>query len=126
MGNILADKPKIPGRGVIRAGEGVIQTGKGTIRAGQETKKYYENKSKFNGVYSRNKLPKINDGAYITNIHEYESIGIHSIAVYANGDNVIYSDSFGVKCIPKKIENFIGNKNVIKNIYKIQANILLC
>ena len=25
---------------------------------------FYQNKSKFNGVYSRNHLPKINDGAY--------------------------------------------------------------
>ena len=25
---------------------------------------FYQSKSKFNGVYSRNHLPKINDGAY--------------------------------------------------------------
>ena len=30
-------------------------------------------------------------------------------------------DSFGVKYIPKKIEKFIGKKNVTANIYKIQA-----
>ena len=28
-----------------------------------ETQKYYQNEHKFNGVYSRNNLPKIKDGA---------------------------------------------------------------
>ena len=35
LGNLLADKPKAPGRGVIRTGDGVIQAGQGVIRAGQ-------------------------------------------------------------------------------------------
>ena len=30
-----------------------------------EIEKYYQNKPKFNGVYSRNNLPKIKHGAYI-------------------------------------------------------------
>ena len=29
LGNMVAGKPKKPGRGVIRAGEGVIQVGEG-------------------------------------------------------------------------------------------------
>ena len=39
-----------------------------------------------------------------------------------NGDNETYFDSFRVEYIPKKIKKFIGNKNIIKNIYRIQAN----
>ena len=34
-------------------------------------------KPKFNGVYSRNNLPKIKDGAYVINLDEYKSIGTH-------------------------------------------------
>ena len=34
---------------------------------------------KFNGVYSKNSLPKIKDGAYVINLDEYESIGTHWI-----------------------------------------------
>ena len=30
-----------------------------------EVQKYYQNGHKFNGVYSRNNLPKIKDGSYI-------------------------------------------------------------
>ena len=33
-----------------------------------------QNEPKFNGVYSRNNLPKIKDGAYVVNRDEYESI----------------------------------------------------
>ena len=39
-----------------------------------EIQKYYENEPKFNGVYSKNNLSKIKDGALITNLDEYESI----------------------------------------------------
>ena len=37
-----------------------------------EIQKYYKNEPKFNGVFSRNNLPKkIKDGAYIINLDEY-------------------------------------------------------
>ena len=32
-----------------------------------EMQKYYQNEPKFNGVHSRNNLPKIKDGAYVIN-----------------------------------------------------------
>ena len=38
-----------------------------------------------------------------------------------NGNNVIHFDSFGVAHVPKEIKNLIGNKNIITNIYRIQA-----
>ena len=45
--------------------------------------KYYENESRFNGVYSRDNLPnKIKDEAYVINLHEYSDIGTHSIDLY--------------------------------------------
>ena len=42
-----------------------------------EIQKCYQNEPKFNGVYSRNNWSKIKDGAYLINLDEYESIGIH-------------------------------------------------
>ena len=57
--------------------------------------------------------------AYITNLDEYESIGTHWIALYVNAKNVTYFDSFRVEHSPKEIRNFIGNKNIITNIYRI-------
>ena len=38
-----------------------------------------------------------------------------------NAENVTHFDSFGAEHIPKEIRKFIGNKNIITNIYRIQA-----
>ena len=46
--------------------------------------------------------------------------------MYANGNNgspsynAIYFERFGVEYIPSEIKNFIGNKSIIANIYRIQ------
>ena len=44
------------------------------------------------------------NGAYVTNLHEYESIGTYWIALYINTDNVTCLHSFGVEHIPKIIK----------------------
>ena len=69
-----------------------------------EIQKYYQDEPKFNGVYSRNNLPKIKDGAYVITFDEHKSTGTHWIALYVNGDIVTYFDSFGVENIPKKLK----------------------
>ena len=87
-----------------------------------EIQKYYENEPEFNGVYSRNNLSKIKNWAYIINLDEFESIGTHRMALHVNDNNVICFDSFGVEHIPKEIRKFIGNNNVVTNIYRIQGS----
>ena len=57
----------------------------------------------------------------IINLDEYESIGTYWITLYVNATNVKCFGSFGVEHIPKEIKKFIGNKNIITNIYRIQA-----
>ena len=86
-----------------------------------EIQKYYKDKPKFNSDYSKNNLSKIKDGTYVINLDEYESIRTHWIALYVNDNNVTYFDSFGVEHIPKEIRKFIGNENIITNIYRVQA-----
>ena len=86
-----------------------------------EIRKYYQNEPKFNGVYSKNNLSKIEDEAYVTNLDEFKSIGSHWIALYVNDENETYFNSFRVKHIPKEIKKFRGNKNILTNIYMIQA-----
>ena len=36
-------------------------------------------------------------------------------------NNIVNFDSFGVEHIPKEIKRFIGNRNIITNIYRIQV-----
>ena len=83
--------------------------------------KYYENEYRFNGVYSRDNLSKIKDGAYVINLDEYSDIGTDWVALWVNNINVTYFDSFGVEHIPKETIKFIKNKNIKTNIFRIQA-----
>ena len=69
-----------------------------------EIQKYYQNESRFNGVYSRDNLPyKTKYAAYIINLDEYCDIGTHWVALYRSNNDVIYFDSFGDEQIPKEI-----------------------
>ena len=86
-----------------------------------EIQNYYQNEPRFNGIYSRDNLPnKVKDEAYIIDLDEYSDIGTHWLALYALNNNVTYFDGFGVEHIPKEIKRFIGNKNIITNIYRIR------
>ena len=64
----------------------------------------HKNELKFNGVYSRNNLPKIGDRAYVINLHEFKSIETHYVVLYVNGYNATYFDSFGVEYIPIEVK----------------------
>ena len=90
-----------------------------------EIQKYYQsskNETRFNGLCSRDNLPhKIKDGGYVINFDEYSDIGTHWVSLYVSNNNVTYFNSFGVEHIPKEIKKFIDRKNLILNIFRIQA-----
>ena len=86
-----------------------------------EIQKYYQNEPRFNGVYSRDNLPKIKDGAYVINLDECSDTGTHWVALYVINSDVTYFDSFGVEQIPKDVRTFINNENIKTNIFRIQA-----
>ena len=147
LGNIVIGKGAIAAsheRGMNRAGEGIVRAGYGRLSLNSfkskkkqknngflmpphpltnfEIQKYYQNDSKFNGVYSRDNLPnKIKDGAYVINLDEYCDIGTHCVALYIKNNGVTYFDSFGVEHTPKEIKTFINNKNIKTNTFRIQA-----
>ena len=134
----------LTGKGIMRAGEGIVRAGEGRAMSrakGEGAKKnplnsllhfhpltnieineYYVNEPRFNGVYSRNNLPKkIKKGAYVINLDEYENTGTHWIALFVKTNEVIYFDSFGIEHIPKEIEHAIGNKEFKASIFRLQA-----
>ena len=50
-----------------------------------EMQKYYRNEPRFNGVYSKNNMPKkIKDRACVINLDEYAVVGTHWIALFCN------------------------------------------
>ena len=70
-----------------------------------EIQKYYQNELRFNGVFSRNNLPKkIKDGAYIINLDEYADVGTNWIALFCNRNGIVYCDSFGPEHVPEEIK----------------------
>ena len=65
-----------------------------------EIQKYYENKPRFNGVFSRNNLPKkIKNGTYVIHLDEYADVGTHWIALCCNRNEIVYFYSLGVEHI---------------------------
>ena len=83
-----------------------------------EIQKYYQNEPRFNGVYSRDNLPKLEDRAYVINLDECSNIGTHWIALRVQNNDAAYFDSFGVEHIPKEVKIFVGNKNLKTNSFK--------
>ena len=84
-----------------------------------EIQKYYQNELRFNGVYSRDNLPKIKDGSYIINLDEYSDTETHWVALYVHNNDVTYFDSFGVEHIRKEIRKFINRSlSITTNIFR--------
>ena len=88
-----------------------------------EIQKYYENEPRFNGVFSRDNMPKkIKDGAYVINLDEYADVGTHWITLFCKRSEIVDFDSFGVEHVPEKIKEFDENKNIKANIFRVQSN----
>ena len=44
------------------------------------------------------------------------------IALCCSRSEIVYFNSFGVEHIPEEIKEFVGNKNIKANIFRVQAN----
>ena len=88
-----------------------------------EIQKYYENEPRFIGVFSLDNMPKkIKVGTYVINLDKYADVGTHWIDFFCKRSEIVYFDSFGVEHVPEEIKEFIGNKNMKANIFRVQAN----
>ena len=41
---------------------------------------------------------------------------------FCNRSKIVYFDRFGVEHLPEEIKEFVGNENIIANIFRVQAN----
>ena len=88
-----------------------------------EIQRYYQNEPRFDGLFSRTKLPrKINDGACVINLDKYADTGTHWIALFCNRNEIVYFNSFGVEHVPEEIKEFIGNINVYNYCWSTSWN----
>ena len=66
---------------------------------------YFNYKPRFNGVFSRNNLPRIKDQAFIINLEDKDSKWTHWVSLFVDINSLVYFDSFGVEelnTLPKK------------------------
>ena len=92
LGNLLLGKGSVRAGSRSNKGKGIVRTGSGKKMGFLlpphpltyfEIQKYYENEPWFNGVFSRDNLPKkVKDGACIINLDEYADTGTRWIALF--------------------------------------------
>ena len=76
-----------------------------------EIQKYYKNEPRFNGVFSRNNLPKkIKDGAYVINLDEYADTGTHWIALFCKKMKSFISIASALSIFLTKLKNLLEIK----------------
>ena len=71
-----------------------------------EIQKYYENQPRFNGVFSRDNLPKkIKDGAYVINLNECADTGIIGLLYFVKKIKLFISIVLVLNMFQKKLKN---------------------
>ena len=91
-----------------------------------EIQKCYQNEPRFNGIFSKNNLPKkTKDRAYVINLDEYADVGTYWIVLCCYKNEIFYFNGFDVEHIPEEIKELIDhpsssalqNKNIKANIF---------
>ena len=115
----------ISGREVSRAGRGY--TDKNLLvplhpLSNIEINQYFNYDSKFNGVFSRNNLPRIKYVPYVINLDDKNSKETHSDSLFIDRNTAVYFDSFRIEYIPQKVLNKIKDKSITHSIFRIHDN----
>ena len=96
----------ISGRGVRRAGRGYMDK-KILVQLHPLNNivitYYFNYKPKFNGVFSRNNLPRIKDEAFVINLDEKKkSNRTHWLSLFIDKNTSVYFVSYGINYIPQE------------------------
>ena len=66
-----------------------------------EITKYFNYEPRFNGAFSRNNLPRINNGVHVKNLDGKISKETHRDSLFIDRNTAVYFDSFGIEYIPQ-------------------------
>ena len=69
----------------------------------------FKTKSQFRGVFAMDKLPTRKKGCYVINTDDHDEPGSHWVAVFDDGENVEYMDSYGHPPLDARCLNFLGD-----------------
>ena len=75
-----------------------------------EIKKYYQNKRRLHGIYSKDSMPKKKDGDYVINVDEYSDIGTDWIALYSLNNDVTFLIVLELNIFQKKLKYLLEIK----------------
>ena len=64
---------------------------------------YFNDEPRFNGVFSRNNLPRIKDGAHVINLDDKKSKGTHWVSLFINRNIAVYFETSGIEYIPQEV-----------------------
>ena len=67
-------------------------------------------------------MPKKKGWDIRNNLDEHSDVGTFQIALFCDRNEIVYFNSFGVEHVPEEIKEFVGNKNIKANIFRVQAN----
>ena len=89
-----------------------------------EITNYFNYESRFNGVFSRNNLPRIKDEAYVLNLDDKNSKETHWVSPFIDRNTAIYLDFFGIEYIPLEVLKK-SEINQLLTIY-LEYKIMIC
>ena len=73
--------------------------------------KTFQSEPRFNGVYSKDSLPKkIKGGTYVINLDKYANFDTHWIDLYNSNTEIIYFDSFELNMSLKQLKKLLDIK----------------
>ena len=85
-----------------------------------EITKYLNYEHRFNGVFSRDHLLRIEDGAYVININDKKVKRLDWVSLFIDKNTAAYLYSFAIEYIPEEVLRKIKNKSITNNIFRIQ------
>ena len=82
--------------------------------------KYFNYERRFNGVFSRDNLPRMKDGVYVIILYDQQSKGTNWVSLFIDRNLEVYLYSFGIEYILPELLNKIKDKFNAHNIFRIQ------
>ena len=79
----------------------------------------------FNGIYLRDNLLRIKDGALNINFDEKQSKAKHRVSLVIDKNTTMYIDSFVTEYTPQEVLSKIKDKSITHSIASVQSDDLI-